>query len=140
MSGTYHRVGCRVSKLPPMDGKNDNQDPNRAPPSDNPQAEVRHLLTQDPPAPVDVAAFGTNGRHHRRGSPCLSQAEEILIISDFQSIPKEAPRPTTRLLVAVMRAHHPNGGHFELEGCGGRHGEMKVLVSLVSNFIQTPVG
>jgi hypothetical protein len=41
-----------------MDDKNDHHDPNRAPPSDNPQAEARRLLTQSPPAPVDVAAFG----------------------------------------------------------------------------------
>jgi hypothetical protein len=38
--------------------KKDNHDPKRALPSDNPQAEARRLLTQNPPAPIDVAAFG----------------------------------------------------------------------------------
>jgi hypothetical protein len=50
-------LGASV-ECPQLYEKNDNHGPDRAPPSDNPQAEARHLLTQNPPAPVDVATFG----------------------------------------------------------------------------------
>jgi hypothetical protein len=35
-----------------------NDDPGGAPPTDNLPAEVRQLLTQEPPAPIDIAVFG----------------------------------------------------------------------------------